>query len=231
LFELPFLFISIRRNIMSESFEVNAVSRADQGKGASRRLRRDGKVPGVIYGAGKDPVAIMLEHNELLHHLENEAFYSHILDVSVDGTAEQAILKDMQRHPSKPIVMHVDFLRVDPNAKLRVNVPLHFINEDQAPGVDQGGLVTHSLTEVAVLCLPKDLPEFIEADLAALEMDATYHLSDITMPAGVELVELAHGEGHDQTVAAIHMPRAAKEEEEAPAEEAGEAPAAEEGGE
>ena len=219
---------------MSESFEVNAVSRSDQGKGASRRLRRDGKVPGVIYGAGKDPVAITLEHNEMIHHLENEAFYSHILDVSVDGKAEQAILKDMQRHPSKPVIMHVDFLRVDAKQKLRVNVPIHFINEDKAPGVQEGGLVTHSLTEVAVLCLPKDLPEFIEADLGTLEMDATFHMSDIIMPEGVELVELSHGEGHDQTVAAIHMPRAAKEEvaEEAAGEEAaGEAPAAEEGGE
>ncbi len=218
---------------MSESFEVNAVSRSDQGKGASRRLRREGKVPGVIYGAGKDPVAITLEHNELMHQLENEAFYSHILDVKVDGKGEQAILKDMQRHPAKPVVMHVDFLRVDANQKLRVHVPVHFINEDQAPGVKEGGIVTHSLTEVDVICLPKDLPEFIEADLGSLELDATFHLSDIKMPEGVELVELAHGEGHDQTVAAIHMPRGAKEDEaaEAAAEEGGEAPAAEEGGE
>ena len=223
---------------MSESFEVNAVSRSDQGKGASRRLRREGKVPGVVYGAGKDPVSITLEQNELMHQLENEAFYSHILDVNVDGKGQQAILKDMQRHPSKPIVMHVDFLRVDAKQKLRVNVPIHFINEEKSPGVDQGGLVTHSMTEVAVLCLPKDLPEFIEADLSGLEMDATFHMSDMKVPEGVELVELAHGEGHDQTVAAIHMPRAVKEEDEVveaageeEAGEAGEAPAAEEGGE
>ena len=215
---------------MSESFEVNAVSRKDQGKGASRRLRHDGKVPGVIYGAGKDPVSITLNQNELFHHLENEAFYSHILDVNVDGTAEQVILKDMQRHPSKPIVMHVDFLRVDAKSKLRVNVPLHFINEETSPGVKAGGLVTHTLTEVSVICLPKDLPEFIEADLGAMEMDATFHLSDVKLPAGVEMVELSHGEGHDQTVAAIHMPRGAKEEEEV-VEEAGEAAAPEEGGE
>jgi large subunit ribosomal protein L25 len=205
---------------MSESFEINAVSRSDQGKGASRRLRREGKIPGVIYGAGKDPVAITLEHNELVHQLENEAFYSHILDVKVDGKAEQAILKDMQRHPSQPLIMHVDFQRVAANEKIRVHVPLHFINEDQAPGVKEGGIVTHSLTEVDVICLPKDLPEFIEADLSELELDATFHLSDIKMPTGVELVELAHGEGHDQNVAAIHMPRGAKEEE--AAEEAGE---------
>ena len=222
---------------MSESFEVNAESRSDQGKGASRRLRREGKIPGVIYGAGKDPLAISLDHNEMVHHLENEAFYSHILDVNLDGKPEQAILKDMQRHPAKPIIMHVDFLRVDAKQKLRVNVPIHFINEDKAPGVQEGGLVTHSMTEVAVLCLPKDLPEYIEADLSALEMDATFHMSDMKVPEGVELVELAHGEGHDQTVAAIHMPRAAKEEEvvaeagEEAAGEAGEAPAAEEGGE
>jgi large subunit ribosomal protein L25 len=222
---------------MSESFEVNAESRSDQGKGASRRLRREGKIPGVMYGASKDPVAISLDHNEMIRHLENEAFYSHILDVKLDGKSEQAILKDMQRHPSKPIIMHIDFLRVDAKQKLRVNVPIHFINEDQSPGVQEGGLVTHSMTEVAVLCLPKDLPEYIEADLSALEMDATFHMSEMKMPEGVELVELAHGEGHDQTVAAIHMPRAAKEEEvveeagEEAAGESGEAPAAEEGGE
>jgi len=221
---------------MSESFEVNAVSRTDQGKGASRRLRHEGKVPGVIYGAGKDPVSITLNQNELFHHLENEAFYSHILSVSVDGKAEQAILKDMQRHPSKPIVMHVDFLRVDAKAKLRVHVPVHFINEDQAPGVKAGGLVTHSLTEVDVICFPKDLPEFLEADMGALEMDETFHLSDFKLPADVELVELSHGEGHDQTVAAIHMPRAAKEEVVEVSAEAGEAGEAgeattEEGGE
>ena len=222
---------------MSESFEVSAESRTEQGKGASRRLRRDGKVPGVIYGAGKDPVSITVDHNELFHHLENEAFYSHILKVKVDGKGkgEDAILKDMQRHPSKPIVMHVDFLRVDAKQKLRVNVPIHFINEAQSPGVDQGGLVTHTLTEIAVLCLPKNLPEYIEADLGALEMDATIHLSEIKLPEGVELVELGHGEGHDQVVAAIHMPRAAKEEDEVveeASEEAGEAAAdSEEGGE
>jgi len=221
---------------MSESFEVSAESRTDQGKGASRRLRRDGKVPGVIYGAGKDPVSITVDHNELFHHLENEAFYSHILSVKLDGKKGQdAILKDMQRHPSKPIVLHVDFLRVDAKQKLRVNVPIHFINEDKAPGVDEGGLVTHSQTEVAVLCLPKNLPEYIEADLGALEMDATFHLSEIVLPEGVELVELGHGDGHDQVVAAIHMPRAAKEEDEVveeAGEEAGEAAAdSEEGGE
>ena len=219
---------------MSESFEVNAVSRSDQGKGASRRLRREGKIPGVMYGAGKDPVAITLDHNEMIRHLESEAFYSHILDVKLDGKSEQAILKDMQRHPAQPVIMHVDFLRVDANQKLRVHVPIHFINEDQAPGVKEGGLVTHSLTEVDIICLPKDLPEYIEADLGELDMDGIFHLSDIKMPEGVELVELTHGEGHDQSVAAIHMPRAAKEEvaEAAPAEEAGgEAPAAEEGGE
>ena len=220
---------------MSESFEVSAESRTEQGKGASRRLRRDGKVPGVVYGAGKDPVSITVNQNELFHHLENEAFYSHILSVKLDGKAEDVILKDMQRHPSKPIVMHVDFLRVDAKQKLRVNVPIHFINEAQSPGVDQGGLVTHTLTEIAVLCLPKNLPEYIEADLGALEMDATIHLSEIKLPEGVELVELGHGEGHDQVVAAIHMPRAAKEEDEVveeASEEAGEAAAdSEEGGE
>ncbi len=206
---------------MSESFVVEAELRTDQGKGASRRLRREGKVPGVIYGAGKEPVSISVEQHVLQHQLENEAFYSHILSVKVGKNEEQAILKDLQRHPSKPIIMHMDLQRVSAKEKIRVHVPLHFLNEDTAPGVKAGGLVSHHITEVEVSCLPKDLPEFLEVDLAGLDLEGNVHMSDIPLPKGVELVELLHGEGHDQSVVTIHLPRGAKEEvEEAEAGEA-----------
>ena len=212
---------------MAENFILEAEPRDDLGKGASRRLRREGKVPAIMYGAGKEPTSISLEHNELLHHLENEAFFSHILTVKLNGKDESAILKDVQRHPSKPVINHIDLQRVSAKEKIRVNVPIHFINEDQAPGVKEGGLVTHSITEIEVICLPKDLPEFIEADLSNLAMDGIYHMTDIKTPKGVELVELTHGADHDQPVASIHMPRGAKEVEEGGEE----GTATEEGGE
>jgi len=213
---------------MSESFVVEAEPRTDLGKGASRRLRREGKVPGVIYGTGKEPVSISLEQNALLHQLENEAFFSHILTVKVGKDEEQAILKDLQRHPSKPFIMHVDLQRVSAKEKIRVHVPLHFLNEETAPGVKAGGLVSHNITEVEVSCLPKDLPEYLEVDLGSLDLEDVVHLSEIPLPKGVELVELLHGEGHDQSVITIHMPRGAKEEE-AEEAEAGEVAAAGEG--
>ena len=211
---------------MSESFVVEAEPRTDLGKGASRRLRREGKVPGVIYGAGKEPASISLEHHVLQHQLENEAFFSHILTVKYGKNEEQAILKDLQRHPSKPVITHVDLQRVSAKEKIRVHVPLHFLNEETAPGVKAGGLVSHNITEVEVSCLPKDLPEFLEVDLGNLNLDEVVHLSNIPLPKGVELVELLHGEGHDQSVITIHLPRGAKEEE-AEEAEAGESAAGE----
>jgi large subunit ribosomal protein L25 len=209
---------------MSEDFVLNAELRADTGKGASRRLRHAGKVPAILYGAGKEPTALTLIHNELAHQVENEAFFSHILKVNVDGKAEQAIVKDLQRHPSRPIIMHIDLQRVSATEKIRVQVPIHFINEENAPGVKEGGLITHSVTEVEIACLPGNLPEYIEVDLSGLELNEIFHLTDIKLPEGTELVELTHGEGHDQPVASVHMPRAAKEtsEEEEGAEPAGE---------
>jgi len=212
---------------MAENFILEAEPRDDLGKGASRRLRRTGKVPAIMYGAGKEPTSISLDQNKLAHHLENEAFFSHILTVKLNGKEDSAILKDVQRHPSKPVINHIDLQRVNANETIRMNVPLHFMNEDTAPGVQEGGLVTHSISEIEISCLPKDLPEFIEADLGALELDGIFHMSDISAPSGVELVELSHGADHDQPVASIHMPRAVKEEEEAPSEAA----AAAEGGE
>ncbi|MFO7603923.1 MAG: 50S ribosomal protein L25/general stress protein Ctc [Gammaproteobacteria bacterium] len=207
---------------MAENFILEAEPRNDLGKGASRRLRRTGKVPAILYGAGKEPTSITLNHNELMHHLDNEAFFSHILTVKLNGKEDSAILKDVQRHPSKPIINHIDLQRVSAKEKIRVQVPLHFINEEQCPGVKEGGLVTHSVTDVEVSCLPKDLPEFIEVDLIGLEMNGIFHMTDIQPPKGVELVELTHGADHDQPVASVHLPRGAKEDSETAGEEAAE---------
>ena len=214
---------------MSISFSLEAEIRTDLGKGASRRLRHTEKFPAVVYGAGKDPVSLTLDHKKFMHSLENEAFYSHILTLNVGGKEEQVVLKDLQRHPAKIAVLHADFLRVSANEKLHMNVPLHFINADECPGAKEGGLVTHSMTDVEVACLPKDLPEFLEVDCSTLELDHSLHMSDITLPAGVEVVELSHGEGHDQPIAACHMTRGAQDEDEEAAAAAPEAAA--EGGE
>jgi large subunit ribosomal protein L25 len=214
---------------MAMTFELNAESRTDTGKGASRRLRRDGKVPAIMYGGGKDPESLTLSHNEVIRNLEQEAFYSHILSIKVGGGETRAILRDMQRHPSKPVILHMDLQRVSESEKLKTNVPLHFIGEDAAPGIKAGGLVSHDLTEVAIECLPKHLPEFIEVDISALDIGDSIHLTGLTVPEGVTLTELARGEDRDHGVVSIHVKRVVEEEvEEAPAAE-GEAAA--EGGE
>ncbi|MGD8631820.1 MAG: 50S ribosomal protein L25/general stress protein Ctc [Gammaproteobacteria bacterium] len=205
---------------MAISFELNAESRTDMGKGASRRLRHAGKVPAIIYGGTKDPEALTLSHNELLRNLEHEAFYSHILTIKLGSTTTSAILRDLQRHPSKPVIMHVDLQRVSADEKLRTNVPVHFVGEDTCPGVKAGGLVMHELTEVEIECFPKDLPEYIEVDMSALDIGDTVHLSDLKVPEGVTLLELERGEDHDQSVASIHAKRVEAAEEEA-GEEAG----------
>lgn len=203
---------------MTDIFELNAEKRADIGKGASRRLRRlQDKIPGILYGGEREPIAITLEHKQVLKALENEAFYSHILTIKVDGKAEKAVLKDVQRHAFKPKVTHMDFQRVSAKSKLHMNVPLHFINEDIAPGVKiGGGIVNHLLTDVEVVCLPSDLPEYIEVDLAGLQLNQAVHLSDLKLSKGVELVALNHD--HDLSVANIQLPRAAVAEEAAAAE-------------
>jgi len=206
-------------------FELEAESRSDMGKGASRRLRRDGKVPAVIYGGGEDPQSIALVHSEILKRLDHEAFYSHILTVNIDGKPGNAVLRDMQRHPAKPIIMHMDFQRVDENKPIRVHVPLHFVGEDVAPGAKAGGLITHELIEVALDVLPRHLPEFIEVDVSALEVGESRHLSDLPLPESGSLVELARGEGHDLPVVSIHIRRGGGETEEGDAAEGGEAAA------
>jgi large subunit ribosomal protein L25 len=202
-------------NNMSTNFELEASVRQDLGKGASRRLRRDNKVPAVIYGGGVEPVSLVMAHNKVMHSLENEAFYSHILTVNIDGKVEKAVLKDLQRHPYKPAILHLDLLRVNDAEKLRMNVPLHFIGEDVAPGVKgSGGSVAHLINDVEIDCLPRDLPEFIEVDISSLELDATLHLSDLKLPDGVELVQLQHGPEHDLPIVSIHMMRGAKDDSE-----------------
>jgi large subunit ribosomal protein L25 len=209
---------------MSTDFVINAEKREDQGKGASRRLRRDGLVPGIVYGGGKEPVAINVRQNELAKSLEQEAFYSQILTLNLGKETEQVVLRDLQRHPAKPIVLHLDLQRINANETLHAHIPLHFINEEACVGVKQGGgSISHVIIEVEVSCLPKDLPEFIEVDVLDLNLGDTLHLSDLKLPEGVELVELAHD--HDNAVVTVHKLRAASEVE----EEA--APAAEEGGE
>jgi large subunit ribosomal protein L25 len=210
---------------MAISFELNAEPRSDMGKGASRRLRRAGKVPAILYGGDKDPEALTLSQNEVLRNLEHEAFYSHILTVKSGAKEVQAILRDLQRHPSKTIIMHMDLQRVVATEKLWTNVPIHIIGEDVAPGVKAGGLVSHDLTEVEVECYPKDLPEYIEVDISALEVGESIHLSGLKVPAGVTLTELERGEDHDISVVTIHAKRVVSEEEETAAGggEAGEA--------
>jgi large subunit ribosomal protein L25 len=200
---------------MAISFELNAESRTDMGKGASRRLRHAGKVPAIIYGGNKDPEALTLSHNELLRNLEHEAFYSHILTIKTGADTTSAILRDLQRHPSKPMIMHVDLQRVSANEELRTQVPVHFIGEDTCPGAKAGGLVMHELTEVEIECFPKDLPEYIEVDMSTMDVGDTVHLSDLKVPEGVTLLELARGEDHDQVVASIHAKRVEEAEEEA----------------
>jgi large subunit ribosomal protein L25 len=181
--------------------EINAVKRDLQGTGASRRLRRAGRVPGIVYGGGKDPQAVDLDHKELYFALKNEAFHSSVLDLNLDGAKESVLLRDYQMHPYKPFVQHVDFQRVDATHKVHVKVPLHFLNADTAPGVKlSGGVVSHIYTEVDVTCLPDDLPEFIEVDLMDLSSDHAIHMSHLKLPKGVELAGL-HGE--DPTVVTI----------------------------
>jgi large subunit ribosomal protein L25 len=195
----------------NELYTLDAEVRVDLGTGASRRLRREDKVPAVLYGADKEAVSLTLAHNKVLKAQEDEGFYSHILTLNIGGEKVEAILKDMQRHPYKPKVMHLDFQRVDASHKIHTKVPVHFINEEAA--TKGGNTVAHHVTEVEITCLPAALPEFIEVDVAALEVGATVHLSDVALPAGVVSVELAKGADHDQAVVTLNAPKGAAAEE------------------
>ncbi len=193
-----------------QKFELEAGVRHDMGKGASRRLRREEKVPGVIYGGGKAAQSLTLEHKHISKSLENEAFYSHILTLKTNGESERVILKDVQRHPYKPRVLHVDFQRVRADEKLHMHIPLHFVGGDKAPGVkDAGGIVSHIMSDVEVSCFPDDLPEYLELDISEMQLNQILHLSDIKLPKGVELVALAHGD--DKPVVSVHIPRVEEE--------------------
>ncbi len=216
---------------MSDAFEINVVTREDMGKGASRRLRRlSDQIPAILYGGDKDPLPLSVIRKDLEKALENEAFFSHILTLQIDGKVQKAILKDLQRHPAKDRVMHADFLRVSDNVAIKVSVPLHFINEESAPGVKlEGGIVQHAMNEIEIQCLPGDMPEYIEVDLGALNIGDNVHLTDITLPSGVESTALSLGEEQDLMVASVIAPRAVVEEsaeEDTDAPEAGDVPTA-----
>ncbi len=210
---------------MQENFEIVAEPRSEQGKGASRRLRREGLVPGIIYGGGKDPEMVATKHNELIQHLDNEAFYSHILNVKMDGKSQQVVLKDLQRHPSKPFVTHLDLLRVVMDEEIRMTVPLHFEGEEGCPGVKLGGTVLHAMSDLEIECLPSDLPEYIAVDVSEMEIGGLVHLSELTLPKGVTLVGADQiDEENDPIVVSIEVMRAAEEDEEITDEGQEEAP-------
>jgi large subunit ribosomal protein L25 len=202
---------------MAGSFVFEAQVRSELGRGHSRRLRQVGKVPAVLYGGGADPIGLVFDHNKVIKALENEATFSHILTLRFDGKEETAILKDLQRHPSRPIIMHMDFQRVTESQKIRVHVPIHFLNQETSVGAKKGGVVTHNLVDIEVSCLPMHLPEFIEVDMAKVDLGDSVHLSDIKLPPGVAIVELLHGPDHDQIVAAIQAGRVAADTGEAEA--------------
>jgi large subunit ribosomal protein L25 len=191
---------------------IKADKRSVQGTGASRRLRRESKVPGIIYGAGKDALPIELDHKELWFKLKLEAFHASILDMEVAGEKAQVLLRDYQMHPFRPMILHADFQRVDANKKIHMRVPLHFVNAEISPGVKvAGGLVQHVMNDLEISCLPKDLPEFIEVDLKELQAGHSLHLSGLQMPSGVEAIV---PKGEDPTVATIVIPKVMTAEEE-----------------
>lgn len=195
---------------MASSFVFEAESRKVTGRGDARRLRQAGKVPAILYGGGAEPEGLVLIHNKVMKSLENEAVYSHILTINVDGREVRAILKDLQRHPSKPIIMHMDFQRISTTDKIKVHVPLHFVNQEASVGVKKGGIVTHNMVDVEITCLPDHLPEYLEVDMAQVDVGQSVHLSEINVPAGVEIVALAHGADHDLPVAVIQSNRASE---------------------
>jgi large subunit ribosomal protein L25 len=191
---------------MSDDFDLIAEIREDQGKGASRRLRHQGLVPAIIYGAGRPPRALVFDHNRVIQQLENEKFYSSVLNIKVGEKSQAVILKDVQRHPSKAQVMHMDFQRIVEDQEIKMLVPIHFLGEDVAPGVKRGGgKPQHMMTEVEVVCLPRYLPEYLEIDVSELELDEMLKLSDIKLPEGVSIPALAQGEEADRAVVSIHV--------------------------
>ena len=195
-------------------FDLTAESRGDKGKGASRRLRRQsGMVPSILYGAGKKPVAISIAHKDLFKACENEAFFSHILDITLEGKTQKAILKDLQRHPSKSLILHADFMRVEMDQVITVEVPLRFVNEDSCVGVKQGGgNISRNMASLEVSCLPGDLPEYIEVDIESVGVGESIHMSELVLPDTLVVPALQQGSDYDQVVVAVNAPKRAEED-------------------
>ena len=202
---------------MSDNIQLNAEPRADSGKGASRRLRRMDLVPAIVYGGDGDPQSISLSHNEFSHELENEAIYTQLIDLNIGKDTDEVILRDLQRHPYKKRILHADFFRIDKKKPIHVVVPIHALNTEDCVGVRlDGGMVTQVATEIEVVCLPKNLPEYLEIDVLDLHLGETLHLSEIKMPEGVEIVALTFGEDHDTGVISVVKTREEIIEDEAP---------------
>lgn len=199
---------------MSVSFEFEAQTREASGKAAARRLRsKEDRVPAILYGAGKEPMPISLSHNKVIKALEHEAVYSHILTLNIGKDAEKVVLKALMRHPTKPKIMHMDFLRINTKEKLHMRVPLHFLGEAKAPGLKDGGVLSKLITHLDITCLPLDLPEYIEVDISALAIGDSIHMGAIKLPAKVALTHAIEDEEHDQVVVSIHQPREEEPEE------------------
>ena len=215
---------------MSDTIHLNADPRSDSGKGASRRLRHQGLVPAIVYGGDSDPVQVSLDHNKFMHELDHETIYTQVVELQVGGLTEEVILRDLQRHPYKNKIMHADFFRIDKNTPIKIIVPIHVNNAEECVGVKlDGGMITQLVTEIEIIALPKDLPEYLELDAENLNLGETLHLSDIKMPQGVELtamqnIEETEHDDHDLGVLAVVKTREEVIEDEAP-----EAPEGEEG--
>ena len=194
-------------------FELNAELRTDKGKGASRRLRRNADmIPAILYGAGKDPLSLTLAHKDIHKACQNEAFFSRIITIIADGNSQQAIVKDLQRHPAKDRIMHADFLRIQMDQAITVEVPLHFLNEDSCLGVRQGGgNVSHNMTSIEISCLPGDLPEYIEVDIENLDLGDAIHISGLKLADGLSIPSLQQGADHDHVVVSVNAPKRAEE--------------------
>jgi len=199
-------------------FELNAELRTDKGKGASRRLRLNADmIPAILYGAGKDPQPLTLAHKDIHKACENEAFFSHIITINAGGTSQQAIIKDLQRHPAKDRIMYADFLRIKMDQAITVEVPIHFLNEDSCLGVRQGGgNISHNMTSVEISCLPGDLPEYIEVDIVDLDLGDSIHISGLILAEGLSIPSLAQGADHDHVVVSVNAPKRAEELDEGP---------------
>jgi len=200
------------------SLELNATLRGDKGKGASRRLRYANVLPAIVYGGNKDSVSISLQQKDVQHKLPDESFYSQVLSLNIEGKAEDVLIRDIQHHPYKMEVMHMDFIRVDAKKVVHIFSQLHFIGEDVSPGIKtEGGVVNHVITEVELECLPKNIPDFIEVDLSEMHVGDIIHLSDLKLPKDVIILALKQGEEHDTAVVGMHTRKVVEEiEDEAP---------------